>query len=156
MVWAAFITFLLLLFRARRYRNLKKISWLLGTWESVPGNGDTIIETWQRLKGPYEGTRHPERNGSGIKSLLLNEKKKKVSLMLTLDKEEATGVFLFEITELSGTSFRCKCDALDFPYKISYTKLNDDEIVIEMEGKSQQYEKISLTRKDKSYGRNSK
>lgn len=137
------ITFILILTSCYSQSNdLKKLSWLAGTWERTNTKpGRTGFEVWTAVSST-------EWKGIGVSltgtDTTFVEKLRLVvkdgATYYAADVPENKKEVLFRFTEFTGSGFVCENPAHDFPKKIVYQRDGDRlKAVISGDGKSVEY-----------------
>lgn len=116
--------------------NIKKIEWLVGTWEHKTSKG-SIYETWRKADGnELVGKSYVIKNKDTIlfESIrLVHEQRKLFYIPAVKDQNEGTPI-RFEGKRISETHLVFENKMHDFPQVISYKKIGEDSLKAEISG----------------------
>ncbi|MDR2238114.1 MAG: DUF6265 family protein [Chryseobacterium sp.] len=121
-----------------RQSEIKKMEWLLGTWETKTPKG-SLYETWTR-KSPveFQGKSYFLKNKDTLlfETVRLVEKDKKLHYMVSV-KNQNGGFPVSFVAKSSPTAeaVRFENPLHDFPQAISYQKKGKDSLLAEISGK---------------------
>ncbi len=123
---------------AQQQRELDKLEWLLGTWQTKTPKG-SLYETWSR-KSPieFQGKSYYLKNKDTLlfESVRLIEKDKKVHYIVSVKNHNHDLPVDFVSKEIKDPATLLFENPLhDFPQAISYKKQAKDSLIAEISGK---------------------
>lgn len=122
---------------AIQQNEIKKLEWLIGTWETKTPKG-SIYETWTvKNSSEFQGKSYYIKNKDTIvsESVRLLEKDKKLHYIVSVVKQHAGLPVDFASKNTSDpSSITFENPLNDFPQMITYKKINKDSIVAEISG----------------------
>ncbi|SJZ60550.1 DUF6265 family protein [Sediminibacterium ginsengisoli] len=116
--------------------NMTKISWLTGTWENKTPKG-SIYENWSRINDHELAGKSYAIRGKDtavFENIRLTEESGKLFYIPTVKNQNAGLPVRFALKELSDTKMVFENLQHDFPQRISYTKISQNELVAEISG----------------------
>lgn len=130
---------LLLMFCACTAKNsygIKKIEWLLGTWEHKTSRG-SVYETWKKVgRNELAGKSYMIKNKDTVvfeTIKLIQEKNILFYIPVVKDQNEGAPI-RFKEKIISETQLVFENKMHDFPQLISYSKINGDSLRAEISG----------------------
>ncbi|MDR6922673.1 MULTISPECIES: DUF6265 family protein [Chryseobacterium] len=122
---------------AQQQSELKKMEWLLGTWETKTPKG-SLYETWTRKSNfEFQGKSYFLKNKDTLlfETVQLVEKDKKLHYIVSVKKQNGG----FPVSFVSKNTSEEKATVFenplhDFPQAISYKKTGKDSLLAEISG----------------------
>ncbi len=121
----------------KRKSILKKVEWLIGTWENKTKKG-SIYETWTKKNDfTFSGTSYiiKEKDTIVFETIQLVEDKNNLFYIPSVKNQNNNEPVRFALKTISKTKLIFENQKHDFPQIISYTKNSDDTLVAEISGK---------------------
>ncbi|KXH84361.1 DUF6265 family protein [Chryseobacterium kwangjuense] len=120
-----------------KQNEIKKLEWLIGTWETKTPKG-SMYETWTvKNNSEFQGKSYYIKNKDTIvsESVRLLEKDKKLHYMVSVAKQHAGLPVDFVSKNNQDPSYIVfENPQNDFPQIITYKKINKDSLVAEISG----------------------
>lgn len=123
-------------FTCRQDAGIKKMQWLIGTWENKTPRG-SIYETWQRTNDKeFAGKSYMvrEKDTMVFESTRLVQEGNALFYIPTVKDQNGGLPVRFAQKSLSATQVIFENPEHDFPQTISYTQINSDSLVAEIAG----------------------
>lgn len=151
------ITLILLLFAivsckksdANEKDKIKISHWLLGNWENKTADGN-LTETWKKVNdSTFQAQSYfiKEKDTLHFESITLQQKGEELTYDATVKGQNNDKPIIFKLTNSTEKQLVFENPKHDYPKKIIYTQINEDNLVAEisgtLEGKSSS-EKFSM------------
>lgn len=122
-----------------KFEKLKKMEWLVGSWEQKLPEG-TIIETWTKDNdSTFLGNSYfiKEKDTLHSESIVLTQKNEDLLYIPTVTGQNNDEPVTFTMTSDAENTFTFENPAHDYPQKISYKKVNENNLLATISGKQQ-------------------
>lgn len=127
----------------KKFDKLEKMSWLVGSWEQKLPEG-TLVESWKKENdSTFTGTSYfvKEKDTMHSESVVLTQMKEDLFYIPTVIGQNNDEPVSFKLTSDTENTFTFENPAHDYPQKITYKKVNDDNMLASISGK--QLEKVT-------------
>jgi hypothetical protein len=135
-----------------KYSKLKKMDWLVGTWENKMPEG-LLKETWAKENdSTYSGNAYfiNPKDTVHFESIKLVQTGEDIHYIATATGQNNDEPVEFKLTSEIESTFIFENPAHDYPQKITYKKINDKSLVATISGNQQgkpSSESYPMTRK---------
>ncbi|AXG75014.1 hypothetical protein DVK85_12540 [Flavobacterium arcticum] len=121
---------------AKTYKQIKKVSWLIGNWGATSNQG-TLIENWQKTNDSvYNGQSFfiIENDTVFAEHIALEEVNGKLTYIVNVSGQNNNKPVRFEMTSITNNQIIFENPEHDFPTKIIYNNVTNDSLVAEISG----------------------
>jgi len=122
--------------KIREENQLKKATWLIGTWENKTSRG-SIYEAWNQINDKeFLGKSYAlkERDTMTFESIRLVQEKGGLFYIPTVKNQNKGLPVRFALTTISDTTLIFENPQHDFPQIISYTKVDNEHLIAKISG----------------------
>lgn len=120
-----------------KFEKLKKMEWLVGSWEQKLPEG-SLIETWTKDNdSTYSGKSYfiREKDTLHSESIVLTQKNEDLLYIPTVKGQNNDEPVTFTMTSDAENAFTFENPAHDYPQKITYKKVNETNLLATISGK---------------------
>lgn len=121
----------------KRYPNLEKAGWMIGTWENVSPEG-SLTETWKKANDSVYNGRTCFTAGNDTlftETIRLEEADGSFAYVTAVSNQNGGNPVRFDMTSITDDQIIFENPAHDFPQKITYNRINNDSLVAQISGK---------------------
>jgi len=125
--------------KAEKSNEIKKADWLIGDWENKSPQGD-LSESWQKINDSvYKGQSYfiKGKDTLHFESIVLSETGGAVKYSPQVKGQNDDKPVDFKLTSATDKQLVFENPAHDFPQKITYAKVTNDSLVVEISGMQQ-------------------
>ena len=124
---------------ANKFEKLKKLDWLVGTWEQTLPDG-IVTEIWTKENdSTFSGKSYfiKEKDTIHLESIILSQKKEDLLYIPTVAGQNNDEPVTFKLTSDADNTFTFENPTHDYPQKINYKKISSDRLIATISGKQQ-------------------
>src|SRR6476620_6834450 len=120
-----------------KFEKLKKMDWLIGTWEQKLPEG-ILSEEWKKENdSTYSGKSFfiKEKDTIHMESIVLTQKNDELLYIPTVKGQNNDEPVTFKLTSDTENSYSFENPSHDYPQKITYKKVSDNNLLATISGK---------------------
>ena len=116
--------------------KIKEARWILGEWESKSADGN-LSETWKKVNdSTFQAQSYfiKEKDTLHFESITLQQNGEELSYSATVKGQNSDKPITFKLTNSTEKQLVFENPKHDYPKKIIYTQINEDNLVAEISG----------------------
>jgi hypothetical protein len=123
----------------KQFDKLEKMNWLIGNWENKLPDG-LLVESWKKDNdSTYSGNSYfiNTKDTVHFESIILIQKEDELIYTATVPGQNDDEPVDFKMTLANESNFTFENPTHDYPQKITYKKINPNNLVATISGKQQ-------------------